>query len=200
MSTLVLALSIALQAPESKSQTGSGQKPAEDAASKADGASWTKFTSSDGKFSFAMPAKPEEKETFMKGRGSPFYVVAYSCTHDGSRYRIERAKLSERPAREELEKALDAVGDALGTKTKILEKTPATVAGWPARKFLVEAPLGPGPEPTKLALLICYIDDDLYQLRVFAPAPGKSPRDAEKFFNSFEPKTKPPAAGAPSKP
>jgi hypothetical protein len=200
MFTLAVVLSLALQAPDSKSQSGSDRKADEAAASKADGGSWTKFSSSDGKFSFAMPAKPEEKEAVLKGRGGPFYVVEYSCTHDGSRYRIERAKLTERPAREKLENALDAVGDALGNKSKILEKTPASVAGWPARKFLVEAALGPGPEPTKLALLVCYIDDDLYQLRVFAPAPGKSPLDVERFFSSFEPKTKPPATGAPSKP
>ncbi len=37
-------------------------------------------------------------------------------------------------------------------------------------------------------MLICYIDNDFYQVRVFALKPGMAPKAVRKFFDSFEPK------------
>jgi hypothetical protein len=152
------------------------------------GSSWVEVVSKDGAFSFAMPAKPVEKTVTQKAQTGPIEILDYSCTHGDCLYRIEKTKVPVEIPDDRHEAALIGARDSIGRKTKMLEDKKAVVAGWPARELLVEAPLRPGAKPSEIAMLICYVDSDFYQVRVFALKPGMAPRDVRKFFDSFKPK------------
>jgi hypothetical protein len=89
--------------------------------------------------------------------------------------------------------------DSIAQKSKVLDDKKALVAGWPARELLVDAPLRPGAKPSMIAMLICYVENDFYQVRVFSLKPGMAPREVRRFFDSFKPKKIRPNAAAKSK-
>jgi hypothetical protein len=149
---------------------------------------WVTANSMDGAFSFAMPAKPTEKTVVQESGNGPIDVLEYSCTVDDCLYRVEKGKLPMEIPDKKLEGALDATRDSMAQKFKILDDQARRVAGWPARELLVEAPLRPGAEPSRIAMLILYTDQEFYQVRIFALRPGTPPKDVRKFFDSFRPK------------
>jgi hypothetical protein len=107
---------------------------------------------------------------------------------DDCLYRVEKGKLPMEIPEKKLEGALGATRDSMVRKVKILDDQARTVAGWPARELMVEAPLRPGAQPSRIAMLILYTGQEFYQVRVFALRPGTPPKDVRKFFDSFRPK------------
>ena len=152
------------------------------------GTGWVEATSKDGTFAFAMPVKAAEKVTAQKTPDGPIEILEYSGTSGDSLYRIEKTALPVEIPEDELIGALGASRDSIAAKTRLLDDKAAIVAGWPARELLIEAPLKPGAAPSKIAMLICYADNNFYQVRVFATRPGADPKDVRKFFDGFRPK------------
>ncbi len=149
---------------------------------------WVNVNSKDGAFSFAIPVKPTEKTVVQQSANGPIDVLEYSCTVDDCLYRVEKARLPIAVPERKLEGALVASRDSMARKVKILDDKARMIAGWPARELMVEAPLRPGAQPSRIAMLILYADHEFYQVRVFALRPGTPPKDVRKFFDSFRPK------------
>jgi hypothetical protein len=158
------------------------------AQTKANASSWVQAVSKDGACTFAMPEKPIEKTVAQQSKNGPIEILEYSCTHGGCLYKIEKTRVPVEIADDRLNAALAGSRDSIARKTKLLDDKAATVAGWPARELLIEASLRKGADPSKIAMLICYIDNDFYQIRVFSLKPGAPPKDYRKFFDSFKPK------------
>ncbi len=163
-------------------------------------APWVEKRSKDGKFSFAMPVDPVEKIAVQSSPKGSVEVLEYSASHDDCLYKIEKAKSPAPMPAEKLEGALGAVRDSIAKKVKLLSDEATTVAGWPARKLLIEAPLRPGQEPSQVAMLICYVDSDYYQIRVFADKPGAAPKAVDRFFASVVPTSQRPSREPAAKP
>jgi hypothetical protein len=155
---------------------------------KSDGSKWVEATSSDGAFSFAMPAKPVERTVVQRSANGPINILEYSCTSDDCLFKIEKSKLPVEIPEEKLEGALGASRDSVAKKTKLLADKPTTVAGWPARELTIEASLRPGASPSKITILILFADQEFYQVRAFSLKPGMPPKHVRKFFDSFKPK------------
>ncbi|MHC5538363.1 hypothetical protein ACYOEI_09055 [Singulisphaera rosea] len=161
---------------------------------KGGGPKWVEATSKDDTFSFAMPAKPVEKAVVQQSQFGPLNVLEYSCVVDECLYRIEESKLPVEIPDEKLEGALGAGRDSIAKKTKIVSDKAKVVEGWHARELMVEAPLRPGADPSKIAMLILYADQRYYQVRVFSLRPGTSPKHVRKFFDAFKPRKAGPVA------
>ncbi len=152
------------------------------------GSSWVQAVSKDGRFTFAMPAAPIEKIVTQQSKNGPIEILEYSCTHDGCLYKIEKTKVPVAIADDKLEQALAGARDSIARKNKLLADKATTVAGWPARELVIEASLRPGAAASTIAMLICYVDGEFCQVRVFSTKPGAVPKDARKFFDAFKPK------------
>jgi hypothetical protein len=155
---------------------------------KTSGTGWVEAKSKDGTFAFAMPVKAAEKVTTQKTPDGPIEILEYSGTSGDCLYRIEKTALPVEIPDDKLIGALGASRDSIAMKCKLLDDKAAIVAGWPARELLMEAPLKPGAAPSKIAMLICYADNNFYQVRVCAKKPGTDPKDVRKFFDGFRPK------------
>jgi hypothetical protein len=155
---------------------------------KTSGTGWIEATSKDGTFVFAMPVKAAEKVTTQKTPDGPIEILEYSATSGDCLYRIEKTALPVEIPEDKLIGALGASRDAIAKKSRLLDDKAALVAGWPARELVIEAPLKPGAAASKIAMLICYADNNFYQVRVFAAKPGTDPKDVRKFFDGFRPK------------
>ncbi len=152
------------------------------------GPGWVEGTSRDNDFTFAMPGKAAERVTTQPAANGPIEVLEYSCLSGDCQYRVEKSKLPIKLTDEKRVLALGGMRDSIARKTKLIEDRETTVAGWPARELTVEAPLRPGAGPSRIAMLILYDRDNLYQVRVFALKPGTEPKDVRKFFDAFRPK------------
>jgi hypothetical protein len=155
---------------------------------KTSGTGWVEATSKDGTFVFAMPVKAAEKVTSQKTPNGPIEILEYTGTSGDCIYKVEKTTLPVEIPDDKLIGALEAGRDSIATKTTLLEDKAAIVAGWPARELLIEAPIKPGAAPSKIAMLICYADNNFYQVRVFATRPGADPKDVRKFFDGFRPR------------
>jgi hypothetical protein len=154
---------------------------------KTSGTGWVEATSKDQTFVFAMPVKAAEKVTTQKTPNGPIEILEYSGTCGDCLYRVEKIGSPVEIPDEKLIGALAASRDSIARKSKILDDKAAIVAGWPARELVIEAPLQPGAAPSKIAMLICYADNNFYQVRVFASRPGTDPKEVRKFFDAFRP-------------
>lgn len=154
---------------------------------KGDGPKWVESTSKEDTFSFAMPAKPVQKVVVQPSQYGPMDILEYSCVIDGCLYRVEESKLPVEIPDEKLEGALEAGRDSIAKKTKVVSDKAKIVEGWHARELMVEAPLRPGADPSKIAMLILYADQRYYQVRVFALRPGSTPKHVRRFFDAFKP-------------
>lgn len=152
---------------------------------------WRTTTAKNGLFSFAMPAEPTERRVSQTSKvGETFDILEYSCVVDRCIYRVEQGKMPVRIPDEHLEGALDKFRETTAQKTKLVLENRTTVNGWPAREWIVEAPLRPGGQPSTIAMLVLYADGSVYQVRVLPLDAGIKPKDYRKFFNAFKP-TKP---------
>lgn len=158
----------------------------------ADGPRWIKATSKDDRFDFAMPVAPREREVNQRSSEGDSRILEYSGTHDRCLYKIEKIESPVAIPEEKLIGTLGASRDAIfkNKQVKLLDDKPATVAGWPARRLTIEAPIRRGQAPCRIAMLICYADNDFYQVRVFALDPGAAPKGVDRFFEAFEPRVK----------
>ena len=143
---------------------------------------WVEAKSKDGRVTFAMPIKPTERTVEQKVAKKDIKVLEYSCTAGKCLYRLEKSPVPIEMPEEKLAGALKASRDAIAKKNKILEDRETTLAGWPARELVIEAPLKPGADPSKVAMLLFYADNEFYQVRVFALEPGRDPKDAPRVF------------------
>ncbi|WP_435007661.1 hypothetical protein P12x_004925 [Tundrisphaera lichenicola] len=148
---------------------------------------WVELKSKDGAVSFAMPIQPTEKTTTQRISGGPIEVLEYSCTSGGCLYRLEKSPMPIKIPEDRLAGALKAARDSIARKYEIQDEREATVAGWPALEFQIEAPLKAGAAPSKIRMLVFYAGDEFYQVRVFALGPGREPRRFREFFDSVKP-------------
>lgn len=160
------------------------------AQAKAPDGNWVKSVSKDDKFSFVMPTKPVAKDVVQNSASGSIQILEYSCVSNECLYKIEQTKVPTPILEDKIEAALAAVRDSVAKKTKLMDDRIVSVAGRPARRLTIEAPLKPGGEPHTIAMLVCVAGGDFYQVRVFALRPGKPPADVQRFFDGFEPKQK----------
>ncbi len=150
---------------------------------------WVQGRSKDGRFTFAMPARPTERIVKQQMSGKPIEILEYSCTSGKCLYRLEKTPVPVEIPEERLVGALKASRDSIAKRNKIIDDKETTLAGWPARELVIEAPLKPGAAPSKIAMLLFYADSDYYQVRVFALESGQEPKDVREFFDSVRPRT-----------
>ncbi len=146
---------------------------------------WMVYTPKAGGFSIAMPPKPTVKTVSQEGKAGAVEVLDVSGQAEGCLYRVERTMMPRPFGKANEQGALDAICKSVAAKTALKAQQAIEVEGHPGLDLLVEAPLKPGAKPSKIAMRLFVVDRDLYQIRVFAIAPGSEPKRVADFFDSF---------------
>ena len=98
----------------------------------------------------------------------------------------DRAVDDARPyGKENVEKALDLVCKSFAEKASLKAEKAVEVQGHPGRDLLLEAPLTAGAKSSKIATRLIVADRDVYQVSVFALAPGTEPKGVVDLLDSF---------------
>lgn len=144
---------------------------------------WSEYRSVEGRYRIEMPGTPELEtvQTPVQGRKVPMmqamvaepeivYLVGYID------YPAEA--MAERNGAP----ALEAARDAVAKGHKLLSDRALTIAGHPAREFVIEQPKG-----VVLVMRIAFVGARLYQMVVVTVAPGGTADrpDTRRFLDSF---------------
>ena len=157
---------------------------------RADDDVWSKYTLPAGKYDVLLPGTPlKQTKTMRTPLGNIEVKVAAAVDLDkGVNYvvgtfEIPRGVVGKFGADEE--SVLDGMahGFVLGGRGKVIRQEKVMIAGWPGREVRATIFDGAG----ELHGRFCLIDGRAYLLIVMAPADSLDARDAERFFDSFQP-------------
>jgi len=138
------------------------------------------YRSPGNEFRIEFPGKATERSVPLSNGGT--YLLAEFGSADGTYYFATTVPISPRQRELPVAELLDAVRDAQvkATRGKLRDEEPATIAGAPARRLIIDAP---GPIVTHVLLVVT--GDRLYQALCTAYARGDDPAKVRHFFDSL---------------
>jgi hypothetical protein len=146
---------------------------------------WTVIKTQDGKFRFAMPAKPEEQKATLKTKAGEVSVTGYTCSANQCIYTFERMPIPEDVVENDKDAYLDAFTLGMSRNAPAFSRKNRPLAGNPGRVVKIGAPPKPGADPLKVEMMVVLVGRESITIRVIALEPGTEPKDVEAFFRSL---------------
>jgi hypothetical protein len=143
------------------------------------GVDWQEYNSTEGRFTIAVPGKPEPKSATIETPIGPLTFTGVGVASGGAEYLAEWADM---PADTEpsLKGQVEAVARA--DKSKVVSESDVEVTGQKGKSFELEANDG---KAHAVGRIILY-KNRLYRLQVSGAKVNGSSAEAKKFLDSFK--------------